>query len=126
MKITDNNGYLQLNRTHDPDFPYLRIAASINTSSGNFSGENSGIFYGGGDAGKEELQRLRSFETNQAQVEFTEGCRLQIRRFPRGNMEVQFQVSVVRNGSEISMSGQISVEGEYATQFVESLATIVL
>lgn len=121
MKITDNTGYLELKRTDDPEFPYLRIAATIQTSSGNFVGENSGVMYGGGEAGKEQLQRFRSFKANEVRVELTEGCGLIVRRLPRGNMEVQFVIAVSGNGSETSMKGLVTVEGEYAWQFVEEL-----
>ncbi len=121
MKITDHNGYLELKRTDDPVFPYLRIAASIQTGSGNFAGENNGVFYGGGEAGKEQLQQLKSFQATEARVELTEGCWLDVRRLPRGNMEVRFEITVVRSGSETSMSGLVTVDGEYSLQFIEEL-----
>ena len=121
MKIEDHNGYLELERTDVAEFPYLRIAAVIETSSGKFCGENNAVFYGGGEAGKAQLNRLRSFELDEARIELTEGCWLEVRRFRRGNMEVRFQIVVVRSGTETSLSGLIAVEGEYAVQFVEAL-----
>lgn len=121
MKIIDQNGYLELKRHADTEFPYLHLTAKIQTGSGMFTGENNGVMYGGGDPGKEQLHRFITFQANEVQVELTEGCWLELHRLPVGNIEVQFVISVFRSGSETSMSGFITVDGEYSLKFMEEL-----
>ncbi|MCB1882303.1 MAG: hypothetical protein KDI54_19980, partial [Gammaproteobacteria bacterium] len=63
MKIMDRSSSLELEKTDDSEFPYMRIAASLRTRSGAFSAENTGVLFGGGEAGKAELRRFKEFET---------------------------------------------------------------
>ena len=78
MLIKDHNGHLEIKRTGDQEFPYLRIAATIQTSSGNFAGENNGVLFCGSEAGKARLQRLKAFQANEVLVDLTEGCSIEI------------------------------------------------
>lgn len=121
MKITDHRGCLELQRLPGAGFPYLRLAARIQAGSGVFTGENKGVMYCGGAYGKELLQSFKAFTIKDVRVELTEGCHLELHRHPRGDVEVRFVISVFRSGSETSMQGLVTVDGEYSSKFMEEL-----
>ena len=122
MKITDRSSSLELEKTDDPEFRYMRITASLRTRSGAFSAENTGVLFGGGEAGKAELRRFKEFETNKVRVELTEGCWLEVSRLPRGNMEIDFQIAVIEGNSTTSLKSRLEVEGEHALEFLDALS----
>lgn len=125
MRVTSGEGYLALERTDDPDFPYLHLSALVQTRRGRFCGENDGVFYAGGQEGLEAFARFRSFESNEIRIELTEGCWLDIRRLTRGNLRIDFAITIVGNDGETTMSGHTGVDGEFARGLLDELAKVI-
>ena len=80
---------------------------------GVFTGSNDGVFYGGGAEGHRGIKAFHELTANEVVLDFTEDCWIRMIRQARGNLSVEFQISVLDAGVGNVLNGVLQVDSEY-------------
>ena len=122
MKFGDKNNYLEIIAKSDDHLTYFYISAKVTERRGTFSGENTGVVYGGGEQGVNAIRKFENYETNDAHIILSEDCYLHLFRNNLGSISINFQISVIVAGEKTTMNGSTGIDGEYAQSSITKLA----
>ena len=121
MKFGDKDNYLEIVPKSDEHLTYFHISAKVIERRGTFSGENTGVVYGGGEQGLNTIRQFENYEINDVHIVLSEDCYLHLLRNSRGSISINFQISVIIVGKKTSMNGCVGIDGEYAQSSITKL-----